>query len=129
MALDGNHGVQFWFRAGFQSEVEFASVRDDFLHHRLHLVYLNRIYYEVLGLVIIFFRGFHKAACSLLDTVVENVGKAQQYRRSNITQREFIHHVAQINLRVVLAWRYIHIAFVVNAEVGCSPTVNVVEFL
>ncbi len=85
LALDGYHGVQFRLRAGFEAEIEFAAMRYYFFHHRLHLVHLDGVYYEVLGLVVICLGRFLEATACLLDAVVEDVGKAQQHRACDVS--------------------------------------------
>ena len=128
MTLNRNDSVQLRLAACFQTEIEFAAVRDDFFHYRLHLIHLNGIDNEVFAFVIVFLCGFLKAACSLLDTAVENVGKAQKHRRSYISECQLIHNIAQINLCIILTRRDIDISLIVNAEVRSSPTVDVIQF-
>ena len=71
--------MKFWLGTSFQSQVELLSMRDDFLNHRLHLVYLDRIDDKVLSLVSILFLGLLKTAGCLLDAVVEDVWETEQY--------------------------------------------------
>lgn len=127
LALYGYHGVQLGLRAALQSEVELASVRDNLLNDGLHLIYFDRIDDEVLALIVVLLSRLLEAARSLLDAVVKNVGEAQQHRRRNVAQLQFVHHVAQVNLYVVFAWRHVHVALVVYTEVRRAPTVDVVE--
>ena len=129
LALHGDNGMQFRFRSRFESEVEFASVRDDFLHHRLHLVHLDGIDDEVFAFEVILFLRFGEAACRFLDAAVEDVGKAEQHRRGNVAQGEFVHHFAQVYLRIALAGRDIHVSLFVDTKIRGTPTIDVVEFL
>ena len=69
-------------------------MRDNLLYHRLHLIDLNRIYDKVFGLVVIFLGCFLEAAGSLLNAVVEDVGKAKQHGGRDIAQCQFVHHFA-----------------------------------
>ena len=127
MALHGNDGMELRLGTGFQSEVELLSMGNDFFYHGLHLVDLYGVYHEVLTLVVIFLRCFLEAAGSLFYPVVEDVGETQQHRRCDIAQRQLVHHLAQVYLGVVLAGCYIHVSFVVDAEIGCAPSVDVVQ--
>ena len=76
--------MKFWFGTRLQSEVELLTVRDDFLHNRLHLVYLDRIDDKVFSLVSILFLGFLKTAGCLLNAVVEDVWETEQYRSVDV---------------------------------------------
>ena len=127
LALHGDDGVQFGLRTRFNTQVELAAVRDNFLHHGLHLVHLDGIHHIVLSLVVILLGGFLEAAPRLLDTVVEDVGEAQQHRCRHVAQLQLVHHLAQVNLRGVLAGSDIHVASVVDAEVVCAPAADVVQ--
>ena len=129
LALYGDDCVQLGLRPGLQSQIELASVGDDFLHHRLHLIHLNRIDDEVLGLESVLLSCLLEAGRSLLDTVVKNVGETEQHRRRDITQGELVHDIAQVYLRVVLTGRDIHVTLAVYAEVRCAPSRDVVQFL
>ena len=101
-------------------------MRDNLFYHRLHLVHLNGVYNKVLGLVAIFVGGLFKAARRFLDTVIKNVGEAQQHGRSDVAQGELVHHVAQIDLCVVFARGDIHVALLVDVKIRGAPTVDVV---
>ena len=76
--------MKFWFGTRLQSEVELLTVRDDFLHDRLHLVYFDRIDDKVFSLVSILFLGFLKTAGCLLNAVVEDVWETEQYRSVDV---------------------------------------------
>ena len=129
LALYSNHCVQLGFGASLYAQVELLSVRDNFLDYRLYLIDLDRIDNIILSLVVVFLSRFLKATPSLLNTIVQNIREAQQYRRRHITQGQFIHHFTQVYLRTVLAGGHIDITLLVDAEIGSSPTVDVVEFL
>ena len=113
---------------GFQTKIELTSVRDDLLHHRLHLVHLDRIDDVVLPLVVIFLLSLVEAAGRLFNSVVQDVGETQQHRRRDIAQSQFVHHITQVNLSIVFTGRHIDVAFVVDLEIGSSPAIDVVEF-
>ena len=100
---------------------------DDLLDHRLHLVHLDGVDHVVLSLVVVLVGCLLEAAPRLFDSVVEDVGEAQQHGSRDIAQRQFVHHLAQVNLRVVLAGCDVDVAFLVNTEVACAPAVDVVE--
>ena len=120
--------MQLRLGASFQSEIEFPAMTDDLFHNRLHLVYFDRIHHVVLAFIIVFLRGFTETTPCLLDAVVEDIWKPQQYRSLNIAQCEFVHHFTQVDLRGVFAGRDIDIAFVIHIEIGGTPPVDVVEF-
>ena len=126
LALYGNDRMQLRLRTGLDTQVELTSVRDNLFYHGLHLVHLNREHNIVLGLILILLGSLLKAAPRLLDTIIEDIGEAQQYRRLHITQCQLVHHVADVNLRIVLTRRHIDVSLFVNAEVAGSPTVDVV---
>ena len=129
LALHGNDRMKFWFGAGLQSEVEFLSVGDDFLHHGLHLVHLDGVDHVVLSLVVVFLACFFEAAPCLFDAAVENVGESEQHRRCHIAQGQFVHHFSQVYLRGVLAGSHIDVSLFVDAEIGGAPPIDVVELL
>ena len=129
LALHGNHGMELGLGTGFQSQVELASVRDNLLYHRLHLVHLDGIYHIVLALVVVLLRGFLEAAPRLLDAVVEDVGESQQDRRLYIAQRQFVHHFPEVDLHLVLAGGHKHVSFIIDSEIGSTPAIDVVQFL
>ena len=77
LALHSNHGMKLGLGSGLKSQVELSSVRDNLLHHRLHLIHLNGIDHIVLALVVVLLRGLLETAPRLLDTVVEDIGESQ----------------------------------------------------
>ena len=127
LALNGDDGVQLGFGACLYAEVELASVGDDLLDNRLHLVHLDGIYHVVLALVVVLLGGFLETAPRLLDTVVKNIGETQQDRRCDIAQRQLVHHLTQVNLHIVLAGCDKDISLVVDAKIAGAPTVDVVQ--
>jgi hypothetical protein len=48
--VGGNDGVELGLGTGFQSQVVFLAVADDFLHHRAHLIHLDGVDDEILAL-------------------------------------------------------------------------------
>ena len=129
LALHRDDGVQLGLRAGLEAEVELAPVADNLLDDGLHLVNLDGIDDEVLPLETVFVRRFLETAPRFLNPVVEDVGEAEQHRRGNVPERKFVHHVVKVYLHVVLARGDIHIAALVDAEVGCSPPADVVKLV
>jgi len=129
VTLHGDDGVQLRLAAGLQSEVELASVGDDFLHDGLHLVYLDGVDDVALALVVILLGSLLEARCGLLDAVVENVGEAKEHRRGDVAQLQFIYYLTQIGRLAVLEGRDTHVAFLVDREVRGAPAVDVVELL
>ena len=127
LTLYGDDGMQLGLGTSLYTQVELTSVRDDLFNNRLHLVHLDGIDHVVLTLVIIFLGCFLETAPGLLDTVVQDIGETQQYRGCHIAQRQFIHHLAQVNLRLVLAGRHIDITLVVDTKVTRAPSVDVVQ--
>ena len=129
LALHGDDGMELGLGAGLQSQVELAAVADDFLHHRLHLVHFDGVDDEVLPLVAVFLLGLLEAAGRLLDAVVQDVGKPQQDGGGDVAQCEFVHHVAQVYLRVVLTRSDKHIPLLIDTKIRGAPAVDVVELL
>ena len=127
LALYGDDGVQLRLGTGLYAQVELTSVRDNLLDHGLHLVHLDGIDHVVLTLVVVFLGRLLEAAPGLLDTVVQDIGETQQHRGCHVAQRQFVHHLAQVNLRLVLAGRHIDITLVVDTKVTRAPSVDVVQ--
>ena len=121
--------MQLWLRTCLKAEVEFTSMRDNLLYHRLHLVHLDRIHHIVLTLVFILLRGLLETAPSLLNPVVKDVRESKQHRWCDITQSQFVHHFTQVYLRAVLTRSHIDITILVDTKIGCAPTIDVVELL
>ena len=102
---------------------------DNLLDNGLHLVHLDGIDHIVLAFVVVLLRGFLETAPRLLDSVVEDIGEAEQHWRRDITQRQLVHHLTQVYLRRILTRCDIDITLLVDAEIGGAPTVDVVELL
>ena len=119
--------MEFGFGTSLQTEVVFLSVADDLLYHRTNLIDLDRVDDEGFSCIAVFFRCILKAGCSLLDTVVDDVGKADQHRGCHITKREFVHHFFQINFHSILAWSGNNMPFVVDVEIVHSPAADAIE--
>ena len=77
LALDSDNGVQFGLRTGLNAQIELTAMGDNLLDDGLHLIDLNGEHYVVFRLIVILLGSFLKTAPRLLDTIVENVGKAQ----------------------------------------------------
>ena len=77
--------MKFRFGTSLQSDVEFFSVCNYFLHDRSHLVDLNRVDDVILRIVTVFFGGNFKTACHFLDSAVEDIWKTKQNRCRNIS--------------------------------------------
>ncbi len=80
----GQHGMQFGFRAGLKSYVVAFAVADYFFHHGAHLVYFYGIYNEMVAIEVVFFRCLLEAGCRFFYTVVEDIGKPQQYGSGDV---------------------------------------------
>ena len=76
--------MQFGFGTRFQADVEFFTVTDDLFHHLSHLVDLDGVDDEVFGRVTIFVGRLLKTFGYFLDTIIENIGKTQQYGRCDV---------------------------------------------
>ena len=121
--------MEFRLGTSFETEVELASVRDNLVDDRLHLVDLDRIDDKALSFEVVLFLCLLIALSHLLNAVVENIGEAEQHRRGDIAQGELVHDIAQIDLRVVLARRDIDITLIVYSEIRSTPTINIVQLL
>ena len=99
----GQHGVQFGLAACFEAEVVLLAVADDFLHHGAHLVYLDRVDDEVVGLVVVLLFGAVEAFCRLFDAVVEDIGEAQQDGRGDVARVEFVNYFLEVYFHAVFA--------------------------
>ena len=129
LTLQRDDGMQLRLRARLESQVELSSVRDYLLHHGLHLVHLYRIDDKVLPFVVIFLCGNIEAVRRFLDSVVQDIGKTQQHRCRHVAQCKLVHHITQVNLRVVLARCDVNITLFVDAKIGRTPSVDVVQLL
>ena len=94
MGIDREHSMELRLGAGLQTDVVFIAVAHYLLHHLAHLVDLDGIHHEILGIVVILLRRLAEAAGYLADPVVEYVGKAEQHRRRHIAKLEVIDHLA-----------------------------------
>ena len=72
-------------------------MRHDFLHDLAHLVYLYRIYNEVLGFIVILLGSLLEATRNFLHTIVKNVRETQQHGRSHIAYLKFVKHIFQVH--------------------------------
>ena len=129
LALYGNDCMQLRLGTCLDTQIELTTVRDNLLNDRLHLVDLDGEHYIVLCLVVVLLSGFLETAPRLLDTVIKNVGEAQQHRSLHVAQRQFVHHLTQVYLRVILTRSDIDVTFFVDAEVAGAPAVDVVQLL
>jgi hypothetical protein len=129
LALHGDDGVELRLGTGFKTEIELASVRDDLVDDRLHLVDFDGINDIALPLEIVLFLCLLVALSHLLNAIVENIGEAEQHRRGDIAQGKLVHDITQIDLRVVLARRDIDITLLVYSEIRSTPTINIVQLL
>ena len=114
---------------GFKTQVELPAVRDNLFNNRLHLVHLDGIDHVILAFVVVFLSSLFETTPCLFDTVVKNVGETEQYRWCDIADSKLIHHFAQVDLRTVLARGNVDITFLVDAEIGSAPSVDVIELL
>ncbi len=127
LGVHRDDGVQLGFRTRLQTEVELLAVAYYLLHHGVHLVHLDGIYRETLAAEPVFLGSLAVAARHTLDAVVENIGEAQQHGSADVAQRQFVHHLAQIDLDTVLLGCDDHVPLIVYAEVRDSPAVDVVK--
>ncbi len=114
-------------RSGLKSDVEFFAMADDLLHHRTHLIDLDRIDDEILGAVTIFFGRLPEALRDLFDTVVEYVGKTEQYGRRDIAHLKLIHHLLEVDRCITFARSHSHVTFFVDGEIFQTPSIDIVQ--
>ena len=124
----GEHGMQFGFAAGFQTDVELLAVSDDFLDDLSHLVHLDGIDDEVGPLVLIFLGGLLEATRNLVDAVVQNVGETQQHGRCHLAGVQLVHDIGQIHCDTTALGRHSDMTILVDGEVLEAPASDVVEF-
>ena len=102
MRVDCKNRVKLRFRAGFKTDIVFVAVAYDLLNHGAHLVDLDRIDDEVLGLVFILPGCFLEAVGNLADPVVEDVWKAQKQRRVHVAELERVHNLLYVDRSATL---------------------------
>ena len=118
--VGGEDGMQLRLRARFQSQVVALAVADDFLYDGPHLVDLDGEDDEVLALVLVLLRRLAEALVGLLDSVVEDVGEAEQDGSRNMARRQLVHDLLEVHLHAVLLGCDIDVPFLVDAEVVYS---------
>ena len=120
--------MEFGFRTGFQSQIEFLTMTNDFFYYRTHLVYLDRINDKILGLIPILIRCLLKAVRDFFNTIIQNIRKTDQHRSCHIPQLQLIDQLFQVDLNAVLTRSYHYMTFVIDTKVRSSPPCYVVEF-
>jgi len=119
--------VKLWFGTGFKPQIELTSMGDNLVHDGLHLVDLDGIDDIAFSLEVIFLLRLLIALSHLLDAIVEDVGETQQHRWGHIAQGKLIHHIAQIDLRIILTRCDIDITLIVDTEVRSTPSIDIVQ--
>ena len=114
VGIDSQYSVEFGFRAGLQTDVEFLAVAHNLLDHRSHLVHLDGIDDKVLGRVAILVGRLFEAFRDFLDTVVENIGETQQNGCRYVAHLQLVHQLLQVDRSVTLAGRYGHVTLFVD---------------
>ncbi len=112
--VDGKDGMQFRFGAGFQPDVEFVAVADDFLHDGAHLIDFDGVDDEVLRGVAVFFGGGFEAVGYFLDAVVEDVRETQQHGCGNVAHLQLFHQLLQVDGRASGFRCHGNVAFLVD---------------
>ena len=102
-------------------------MRHHFRNHRLHLVDLDRIDRITFALEAIFLACLLEALGHALDAVVQNVGETEEYRSLNVSQRQFVHNLAQIHLYAVFFWSHHNVTLLVDVEIIDTPSVDIVQ--
>ena len=97
------------------------------LNHGPHLVDLNGINKEILRCVIVFLGGVLEAFRNLLDTVVENIGKAQKNRCRHVTYLKLVHQFLKVYFGKTLLGRDHHVAFLIDGKIFSAPAVDIVQ--
>ena len=127
--VGGQHGMKFWLRSCFQSQVVTFTMTDDLFHHRAHLVDLDGEDDEMLTLVVIFLLCFSKAFVGLLNAIVQDVGETQQNRSGHMAGSQLVHHFFQVHLYAVLLGSDIYVSFFIDAKIVHSPSLDIVQLL
>src|SRR5699024_3754380 len=113
--------MEFGFGTGFQSQIEFLTMTNDFFYYRTHLVYLDRINDKILGLIPILIRCLLKAVRDFFNTIIQNIRKTDQHRSCHIPQLQLIDQLFQVDLNAVLTRSYHYMTFVIDTKVRSSP--------
>ena len=79
-----NHRMELRLGTGFQPQIEFLAMTDDFFYHRTHLIHLDGVNDKVLGLVAILIRCLLEAVRNLFNTIIQNIRKTEQHRCCHI---------------------------------------------
>ena len=101
---------------------------NDFFHDRTHLIDFDGINDEVLGFIAILPGSLFKAIGNLLDTIIQYIWEAHQYRCLHVPQLQFIHQVPQVDGNPIFTRSDHHMPFLVDTKVRSPPTCNVIEF-
>ena len=125
--IRGEYGVEFGLRPGFQSDVEFFAVADDFLHDGAHLVYLDGVNHEVLSGVFIFFGSLAETAENLFHPVVEDVGEAQQYRGRYILELQFVKNFPKVDRSNFRTGSDGDVSLVVDRKILPAPASDIIQ--
>ena len=121
-------GVQFRLGTGFEPYIVFGPVPDYFLDYGTHLVYFDRIYYEVLRGIAVLVGSSPETVGNLFYPVVEYVRETEQHRGRDIPHLEFLHQLLQIDGRPVFLGSHGHVTFLINRKIIQAPAFNVVKF-
>ena len=125
--VGGQHCVELGLAAGLEADVVAFAVADDLLHDGAHLIDLNGVDNEMLGLEIVFAGGLLEAGGCLLDPVVDDVGETQEHGGRDIAPVELVHEFLEIDSHAVLARSDIDVSLLVDVIVIYAPAVDVIK--
>ena len=123
-----HHGHQLGLRAGLQTEVERLAEFQHLFHHLPLLVDLDRVHAAVLALVVVLADGRLKRGVELAQTVLQNVGEANQNGQVDAAQHQRVDQLLQIDgARRVFFGMDPHVPVIAHREIAFAPTGDVVE--
>ena len=82
---------------------------------------------KVLRFIAVFLSGLSKTRRSLLNPIVQNIGKTYQHRSRYVSQLQLIHQFFQIDADTVFTRCYHYMTFVIDTKVRSAPTCNVIK--
>ena len=123
-----HHGHQLGLGAGFQAEVERLAEFQHLFHHLPLLVDLDGVDAAVFALVMVLGDGGLKGAVQLAQTVLQDVGEADQNGQVDAAQHQRVDQFLEVDrARGVLFRVDQDVPVVADRKIALAPTGDVVE--